>query len=193
MRAPAPLATVGYDTRMWLLLHLACTPQTPAPAGFTCETAPAFLGRPGAKLVACDALAGFPELVNVALDVEGRREVRTVVLVDGRPLADRGDAAFQAWLEALPPERVAQLTLGHLVSLLRAFDAFPEPFDARSAGFDLPAIGTSSFTPRPFRLVLYAGTVPGERFYRATLVGREVPWAWTVEERQPDGSWAIPG
>lgn len=183
---------------LWLLL--ACdrppepAPPPAAPTTFSCAAAAPFLGHPEARVVACDALPDFPEVVNVSLeggDLPAGRTAITVVLRDGVPVGGQGGPALAAWLGALPAERVDRLTLGHLVALLRAFGAFPDRFDPRAAGFDLPEIGTSRFTPRPFRLELYTGLAPEERFLRATLVGREVPWAWTVEERGADGAWRV--
>lgn len=168
----------------------------PVPERFSCEVAAAWLGHPQSRVVACDPVSGLPELVEVALegpDIPGGRLSTTLRFEGETRRTEVGGPAMAAWLAALPPERVAELDLPRMMAVLRAFQAFPPGFDGRSAGFAMPAIGTSSFSPAPFRLVLYTGLAPEERFLRATLVGREVPWAWTMEERAADGSWAVVG
>jgi hypothetical protein len=171
-----------------LPLLIACsTPAPPAPAPAACAVTAEQVGVPGGRIEDCTPLRGFPEILQVRVDGRGH----TVVLVSGAPVSARGGAALAGFLHGLPAERAASLDLPAMIALLRAFEAFPPRFDATSAGFDLPAIGTTRFTARPFELVLYAGLPPEERFRRATLAGE--PLTWTIEERTPTTPWAPVG
>lgn len=200
---------------MLLLLALACgdpppAPEAPAPtepaatvaAGppppFTCADAAAALERPQARVAACSSLPNLPEVFQVALhDPADAATAQTLAVLvrDGRPQVATGPAGLFAFVDGLPAERRAALTMADINGLLRAFDAFPEGFGARDWNFDMPGIGRSSFTPEPWRLVLYRTEPPPPsdpagpaRHHRATLT--RAPWAWLLETRQPDGAWA---
>ena len=173
---------------MWLLL-VACASTQP----FSCGDAAAALGHPSSTVDGCDAAPNLPEIYQIALtggDVTGRLVVGAH-LADGKLDPARGNAAFVAFLEGLGERRRA-LTMQDVMATLRAFDAFPKGFDGTASMFNLPAIGTSSFTPEPFRLQIYNGRPPEPGFVRAELTGP--PWVWSLSEL-PDGAteWKTTG
>lgn len=187
---------------MLLLVALTgCHREAPPPPPFTCATAAASLGHPDANVSACDALPHVPEVVQVALeapDLPGGRLTTTVIVHEGKVTTGSGGAALSTFLAALPPDRQKALTMQDINGLLRAFAAYPEGFGPRDWNFAMPGIGTSSFQPEPLRLVLYTGKPPAPDaadpsplVSRATLTGP--PYVWTLERRQPDGTWTPGG
>ncbi len=173
--------TAGLERQMWLLL--ACT--TPAPP-FTCEDAAAALGHPKATVDSCDQAPHLPEIYQVALtgDEVGGHLIIGLHVVDGKIDPAHGNKAVAGFLDALGDRRKA-LTMHDMMATLRAFDAFPAGFDAKTAMFDLPSIGTSHLTAEPFEVVIYNGRPPDPGFIRATLTGP--PWVWALAEL-PDGA-----
>jgi hypothetical protein len=166
-----------------MLLLLACSREPPP---IPCAVTPAMVGVPEGRIESCDPLPAFPEVVQVRIGGKGH----TVVLAGGVPVAERGGSALKAWLDALGARR-GTLDMRTLVAVLRALEAFPPRFDATSVGFDMPALGKSSFVADPFALVLVTGAPPEEVVFRATL--QPDPWQWTIESRTPSTEWKEEG
>lgn len=157
---------------------LSCTPSGPA---FSCGEAATALGHPGAVVEACDAAPHLSDIYQVALsggDLLGRK-VYGVYVVDGTLSPATGNEALTAFLDGLGP-RASTLTVTDMIAVLRAFQAFPSGFDPTASMFDLPGVGTTRFTPAPFRFEMYNGRPPEPGFVRATLEGP--PWVWTLAE-----------
>ncbi|MSP54998.1 MAG: hypothetical protein EXR69_05250 [Myxococcales bacterium] len=137
------------------------------------------LGHPGAIVEACDPAPHLTEVYQIAL-TGGELPARRIIgvhLANGVVDPAKGDAAMAGFVDGLGVRRDA-LTLQDMIAVLRAFDAFPVGFDGSSSMFDLPGIGTSHLSTRPFVLELYNGHPPEPGFIRARLTGP--PWTWTL-------------
>jgi len=157
---------------------------------FSCDSAPAALGKPDWSVYACNEMPEPPGLFAVTLESpDGARMGRMVpVNPDGFAATDAGMSAASAWLRARKLLGDPALTLSGLTNALEAFEAWPSPFGYSSRDFDVPGVGASSFAPEPFALTLFTlrdadhGGGP-EVYLRAVLALDETSkLIWTLSE-----------
>ena len=166
------------------------------PEGF-CANAGTLLG---VEVQACNAVPKVKDLYNLKIATAGGgSESRLVPLRDGRPDPAVGPAAATAFLRRIGAVDDGDVGLVQVMMVLRAYGAFPNPFDFDSQD-EVPGVGSPSLERAPWKVVLYRdltdnrGTPSGNRrVARGTLAaGADGRLAWTLEE-QSGGIWKQTG
>jgi hypothetical protein len=171
---------------------------------FSCDTAAAALGRPGATVRLCAHEQQLQDLWRVSLDGEGGRLDTVVYAPGGRVSAERGGAAMARYLRSAPIWSAPSIPAQELRSALIAFAAWPAGFDLQAGPRTVDAAGKPVLLPLPDlavtletssgawrRLGGAAGVSRPSDRVRATLRGGPAtPFTWTVEESEGAG-WSL--
>jgi len=194
-----------------LAFAVACAGHRPAPSEpveepamsglppFSCESAAAHLGLPGAEVGSCrrfEPLDVYSLFLKDASLPEGGA-VFHVAVRGGAPIAERGNAAVARFLRDARVWDHPELDIRDVGVALRALDGFPHGYDFDAVGFEVAGVGESHLAFRPFRLTLFRPLVPGSdggapapmRFERAVLAAdaRTTEFTWTIAHQEHAG------
>ena len=165
----------------WLFAAFAGESMIPP---FSCDTSPAHLGLPDAKVVRCTRFPHLEDLYSVLLEDASLPNPKAFVVAvrDGKPIAERGSAAAVRFLRDAGYDR-QKLELGEVQVLFNGLDAWPTGFGRADQAMPDPESGARAptLTNDPFRLTVYAfaRSVPDGRFH------------WTLEAEGPAGQWTV--